>query len=110
MLNIQKILDLHTIKNTLSDDAMEYLGACAEKVIPVVARQLSDFIVSHKDTEVSYCECIVLYVNIYTTYLNLLKEYPAFAELVNAKTIDIDKINLFKSYGINRSFPNSWTC
>jgi hypothetical protein len=87
------VIDDNLLKNKLDTEAITSILVIAENFISIADSTLYSFFNKNKGTDVTFGECVLLYANIYSLFLNNLLQSEKIYEIANEKTIDVEKLN-----------------
>lgn len=86
------ILDKYALINVLGVDDIDFILKTSENFSTFAAKMLNDFIVRNAESEVSFNDCILLYISIYKALCEKYATYPYIKELMVKQTIDLEKL------------------
>jgi len=92
MINNVLVIDSTSMKNKLAACDVAMICSAAEKFVPVAAKAIKDFINARHDTEVGYCECVELYLDLYDNFIHSFGETSTIKSLMGELTIDMNKL------------------
>ena len=86
------VLDKNVLLNILTVDDIDFILKTSENFTTFATKMLNDFIVERHDCEVSFNDCILLYISIYKALCEKYAACPYIRDLMVRKTIDLEKI------------------